>query len=149
MTKWERLESVKRYERMAYAGRAAATDCYSRLAGGGSLSVPISGFAARDMLDCSRDIEHTYLTRLFAEFEMTLRDFWGNQSRRRRAWAAKSLLDRVASYCSMPANPLDNAHVVREFRNYLVHGGPPVTPVPLSLARHYLCAFLSYLPARW
>lgn len=149
MKRDERFEAIKRCQRLAYAGKAAALDSFARLSVGGSLPLPSKGFAIGDMRECSLDIEDTYLIRLFSEFEITLRDFLEKRTGHRKAWKAKHLLDRVASACFIRSDALQKAHSVREFRNFLIHGGPPVASVTLPLARSYLCVFIGYLPPQW
>jgi hypothetical protein len=95
-----------------------------------------------------KNLEGTYVIRLFAEFETGAREYWGAK------WAtdpkAVDLLDGLAARCGIPDTQRDNAHKVRDYRNSLVHermDEPDV--VPIDKARSYLCHFFSYLPPRW
>jgi hypothetical protein len=95
-----------------------------------------------------KNLEGTYVIRLFAEFETGARQYWDAK------WTsdpkAVDLLDGLAARCAIPDTPRDNAHKVRDYRNSLVHermDEPDV--VPIDKARSYLCQFFSYLPPRW
>ncbi|HZK82436.1 MAG TPA: hypothetical protein VFC46_15245 [Humisphaera sp.] len=95
-----------------------------------------------------KNLEGTYIIRLFAEFESGAREYWDAK------WAtdpkAVDLLDGLAARCRIPVMQTDSAHSVRDYRNALVHerdNKPDV--VPIDKARSYLCHFFSYLPPRW
>ena len=103
-----------------------------------------------DLRLCLRNLERTYLVRLFALFEETLRDIWlsfGKNSQPK----TKDLLDGCASRRKIPTSApelLTDAHAVREFRNFIVHGTPaPV--VSLADAKSRLCKFLAHMPESW
>jgi hypothetical protein len=96
----------------------------------------------------SRNLEATYVIRLFAEFETGARQYWGVN------WDTDpktvDLLDGLAARCSIPDTQRDFAHLVRDYRNGLVHEREDKPElVPIALARGYLCHFLSFLPLRW
>jgi hypothetical protein len=96
----------------------------------------------------SRNLEGTYIVRLFAEFETGARQYW-NAVRPTDPKTA-DLLNGIAARCGIPDTQRDNAHFVRDYRNALVHereDQPEV--VPIAVARGYLCHFFSFLPPRW
>lgn len=110
-------------------------------------------FESDDLLPCLRNLESTYLVRLFAEFEACLRLYW-REVRRRPTWktiGAEVLIQSVAAYEGVPDEFVDAVQAVREFRNALVHQPEARETRPLALAecRTRLGRFLSYLPARW
>ncbi len=95
-----------------------------------------------------KNLEGTYVIRLFAEFESGAREYWGVN------WAtdpkAADLLDGLAARCGVPDTQRDNAHQVREYRNSLVHErAEEPNVIPIDEARSYLCHFFSYLPPQW
>lgn len=96
----------------------------------------------------TRNLEGTYVVRLFAEFETGARQYWHtSRSTHPRTGA---LLDGFAARRGIPDVQRDNAHLVRHYRNALVHereDGPQI--VPIDRARNYLCHFFSFLPTQW
>jgi hypothetical protein len=103
----------------------------------------------RDLTRASEDLEATYLTRMFAEFETGLRQFWETLSDTHPK--TKDLLDGLAARCRIGDDQRSNAHRVREYRNSLMHEreDEDVDPVPIAEARGYLCTFFSFLPREW
>ena len=96
----------------------------------------------------SKNLEGTYIIRLFAEFETGARQYWAAN------WdtdpKTSDLLNGLAARRGVPDTQRDNAHSVREYRNALVHereDQPQV--VSIDAARSYLCHFFSFLPAQW
>jgi hypothetical protein len=80
------------------------------------------GLGQRDYLEFAQNREATYLVRLFAE----------------------------SSRCRMPNERVSDAHLVRVYRNSIVHDeSEPATPLSLAEARRFLCRFFSFLPEHW
>jgi hypothetical protein len=103
----------------------------------------------RDLTRASDMLEGTYLTRMFAEFETGLRLFWDTiQDTNPRA---RDLLDGLAARRGVPDEDRDNAHLVREYRNSLVHEreDEDLEPIPIARARSHLCTFFKRLPLEW
>lgn len=144
----DRILQIKSCEQMCYAGKAATAYFYSICYTDPSQLQRESMFRLRDIRDCYEDLETTYLIRLFAVFEVTVRDYWRDGCGRKSYPLVKTLLNRAASQCYMQYDVLSNAHSVRDYRNSLVHGGA-AKAMTLSEARGYLCIFLSYLPFEW
>ena len=101
-----------------------------------------------EIVTASKNLEGTYLIRLFAEFETGARQYWSE------IWDTDpktvDLINGLAARCGTPDTQRDNAHLVREYRNSLVHereDRPEV--VSVAVARGYLCHFFSFLPPRW
>lgn len=60
------------------------------------------------------------------------------------------LSNSIASRLGIDHRELANAHLVREYRNALVHERDDrPDPVPLIDAEKHLCRFFSYLPDEW
>jgi hypothetical protein len=106
-------------------------------------------FQVRDIRDCALDLEDTYLVRAFAVFEITLRDYWAKRMRRQTHPKAEHLLKGVAARCHHPSEDLGRAHAVRDYRNWLLHGGVKPEMVTMAEARSSMCKFLSQLPRTW
>ncbi len=101
-----------------------------------------------EIVVASRNLEGTYVIRLFAEFESGARQYWDAN------WGTDprtvDLLNGLAARCGIPDTQRDNAHCVRDYRNGLVHQREDKPEeVPIAAARHYLCHFFSFLPQRW
>jgi hypothetical protein len=101
-----------------------------------------------EIVVASEHLEGTYVIRLFAEFETGARHYWGAN------WGTDprtaDLLDGLAARCGIPDTQRDNAHLVRDYRNGLVHQREEKPEaVPIAMARHYLCHFFSFLPRQW
>jgi hypothetical protein len=73
----------------------------------------------RDLARASDALEGTYLVRMFAEFETGLRLYW--DSLRDTNPRTVDLLNSLAGQRGIPDDQRDNAHLVREYRNSLVH----------------------------
>ena len=101
-----------------------------------------------EIVVASRNLEGTYIVRLFAEFETGARQYWDAN------WATEprtaDLLNGLAARRGMSDEQRESAHRVREYRNSLVHereDGAEV--VSMAEARHVLCRFFSFLPGQW
>ncbi|MCI0464288.1 MAG: hypothetical protein L0Z62_45720 [Gemmataceae bacterium] len=102
----------------------------------------------RHLVEAEKALEGTYLIRLFAEFETGLRLFWDTV--RDTNSRTRDLLDGVAALRVIPDEQRNNAHEVRAYRNSLVHEREEeVEPIPIAVARGYLCRFFSFLPYEW
>ncbi|HET6882414.1 MAG TPA: hypothetical protein VFI31_19770 [Pirellulales bacterium] len=102
----------------------------------------------REIVRASQRLEGTYVVRLFAEFETGSRQYWEAN------WPTfpktVDLLDGLAARCGVPDTLRDDAHLVRDYRNSLVHEREEKTEaVPMATARGYLCRFFSFLPLEW
>jgi hypothetical protein len=107
-----------------------------------------TGLRVRDIRDCANDLEDTYLVRAYAVFEITLRDYWENRIRNTHP-KAEQLINGVAARCTTLSDELRDAHAVREYRNWLVHGGAMPAKVTMAQAKSYMNKFLRHLPSSW
>jgi hypothetical protein len=101
----------------------------------------------REIVKASRNLQGTYIIRLFAEFETGARQFWATIKDTFPKTA--DLLDGLAARRRIPVLQRDNAHLVREYRNTLVHEPEDKPEIAIAEARSYLCTFFSFLPPRW
>jgi hypothetical protein len=137
---------IKAVERQYAAVRLAA----SRLLDAGRRDPTIlkGNVEYRHIVEADRDLEGTYIIRLFAEFETGLRHFW--DSARDTNPRTRDLLEGVAAMRVIPDEQKDAAHAVREYRNSLVHEREEeVERIPIAVARGHLCRFFSFLPPQW
>jgi len=146
--KWDGMLSIKHCESMCLAGRFATGYVHTICQRDPGLIPRGNAFSIQSVRDCHDDLEDTYFIRLFAVFEWILRDFWRRSVRRRSEPHVQDLINGVAARCYVRADSLERAHVVRERRNALVHGGEAAA-VTLSEARSHLCIFLRDLPREW
>src|SRR5580704_12080040 len=91
----------------------------------------------REIVAASKNLEGTYIIRLFAEFETGARQYWAAN------WATDpktvDLLSGLAARREIPETQRDNAHLVREYRNALVHvREEKPEEVSIAVARSYL-----------
>jgi hypothetical protein len=105
-------------------------------------------FQTRHFRAASAQLEGTYLIRLFAEFESSLRLFWAIF--RSSQPKTRDLIDGVAALTGVSIAEKFDAHSVRLYRNNLIHEhDDQIVAVRLSEARHFLCQFFRRLASRW
>ena len=110
--------------------------------------------AAREHLkDAHRNLEGTYIVRLFAAFEAALRSY--DRSRHnapdRRTDAAVMIAEIGGKRNrGIPQGDRDQANAVRRVRNYWAHESDnDPGPMTMDVARASLHKFLSHLPDEW
>ena len=100
-----------------------------------------------------RNLEGTYLVRLFAEFESALRSY--DRARHNDPTLktdASILIDMIGGRRGqgISANVRQGAHAVRRVRNHWAHERDATPePMPIAEARARLQVFLSWLPEEW
>lgn len=148
-SKFEWLDRLKAVEREHAAIRFAID--YLLIAVGQDPTALDRNLRVRDVHESAQRLEGTYTIRLFAEFESGLRTFWVASRGQHPPSRAKDLLDGVASKRKIPHDRSHNAHLVREYRNSLVHEREDDVSSPVSIAqsRSHLCHFLNFLPIEW
>lgn len=101
-----------------------------------------------EIVVASENLEGTYIVRLFTEFETGVRQYWVVNWDTHPKTA--DLLDGLAARRGVPETQRTNAHLVRDYRNALVHEREEeAKPIPIAVARGYLCHFFSFLPPHW
>ncbi|HVC97982.1 MAG TPA: hypothetical protein VND64_30200 [Pirellulales bacterium] len=103
--------------------------------------------------DADRNLEGTYLVRLFAAFEAALRSY--DRARHNdptRNEHASVLIDTIGGRRGqgISAAVRGGAHAVRLVRNYWAHENDTMpAPMTMAAARARLQKFLSWLPEEW
>lgn len=144
-----RLDRIDAIAREYQAARLAVTMLNKTIAAD-SGSLKKERLTPADAQNVADNLEGTYLLRLFAEFEAGVRHAWVTFFKQSTIPPMRDLIDAVAARRRIPESERANAHLVREYRNSLVHeGDEDVEPIPLKLAKSYLCTFFSRLPPDW
>lgn len=102
----------------------------------------------RNLQRADRNLETTYIVRLFVEFEGILRlVLLTHDPRQRVSREAYNWINRAAHLFSIPDRVRDDVHDAREFRNSVVHpGGVRIASLSIRQARSVLNRFLKPLP---
>lgn len=149
--KYDLLGRVKAVEREHTALRFT-TDHALRSLGEGGVELE-EELKRLDVYRASERLEGTYIIRLFSEFEVAMKTILRERKIKKIPRDAKPLINRVASCVKFSGPILDNAHVVREYRNKLVHnlvyGIPDDQMMTIRAVTSYLCTYLSRSVARW
>ncbi|MBP3955845.1 hypothetical protein J8F10_11170 [Gemmata sp. G18] len=149
MKRQERIERVRAIEREFWAAAFAANLLDEALQKDSGL-LAAEAFKVPDVRNWKKNLEGTYLIRMFAEFEATLRDVWARFFKRDTHPRMVDLIDAIAGYQFVPDDVIDGAHAVRRYRNSLVHeGGEEAATLPFGHARSFLGSYLSRLPTDW
>ncbi len=141
---WQtRIKSVER----EYLVMRQAADRFQQQSWDDS-AILTSQFGHSDINKASKNLESTYVMRLFAEFESGARQYW------EETWntepRTKDLLDGLAARCHIPDTEKNNGHSIRKYRNSLVHEREDdQVAVSIIVVRRYLCRFFSFLPQQW
>jgi len=111
-------------------------------------TILIADLRRGEIVTASRNLEGTYIMRLFAEFETGARQYWD------ATWGTDiktfDLFEALAARRTIPDTDLQNGHQVRDYRNSLVHEREDQPEsLEVAVARKYLCTFFSYLPMQW
>jgi hypothetical protein len=98
---------------------------------------------------CVKNLQITYLARLFAEFEGVLRDYWCNGCHKRTRPAMETLMDRLAAYRTVHSDDLHDAHEVRDYRNDVIHHHLQDPRFDLLECQSRLARYVRWLPLKW
>ncbi|MDR3633852.1 MAG: hypothetical protein P4L84_08595 [Isosphaeraceae bacterium] len=105
-------------------------------------------FKYRDIARASGMLEATYTILLIAEFETGLRMYW--ETIRSTHPKTEDLLNGLAARLGIPNQLIEDAHLVREYRNDLIHEREDIGhPISIDASRDHLCAFFYRLPPNW
>lgn len=102
----------------------------------------------------AENLEATYIIRIYAEFEATLRDSWRTHRGQDTHPKMYQLVNEAIPDQTFSQDVIDSANDVREFRNHLVHArdDEPVDRIMIFTvpqAKSHLCAYLGRLNATW
>jgi len=112
-------------------------------------AVLAGGLRLRDVETASDRLEGTYIIRLFAEFETSLRHFMTDFGYRMPR-QVESLISRVRDRANVAKDHALRAHEVRVYRNTLVHDRlEPAPSISVREATSCLGTFLSWLQRMW
>ena len=150
--RFEWHEHIKSVEGEYQAARAAVDRLKAGLLAAPN-SVQISDEARAHLREADRNLEGTYLVRLFAAFEAALRSYdrarYNDPTRDEKA---SVLIDMTGGRRGQGISTAvrAGAHVVRRVRNYWAHESD-ATPEPMTIAdaRARLQKYLSWLPDEW
>lgn len=141
----EWIDRIKAAQRAWEVMRFASDSLQQRISGDPTL-LPAS-FSMRDLSTAIAELEGTYVVRLFAEFEAGLRQYWATT--RSTHPRTRDLIDGIAAARAIPHDSINDVHVIREYRNGIVHEREEITSTAMDVCQRHLCIFFSRLPDRW
>jgi hypothetical protein len=147
LSRFECHERIKAVEREFFSARIAVDRLQS--AAVADPTVLGRGPKPKDLVAAGTNLEGTYVIRMFAEFESTIRSYWRTIHPQAHP-TVSVLLNRVGDRRQIPTDAIAAAQGVREYRNCLVHErdqGPQAVAIPD--ARGHLQRFLARLPEKW
>ena len=100
-----------------------------------------------------KNLEATYIIRIYAEFEAGLRDYWLTYWKQTTRPKMFQLINHAIPTQHFPRDTIDNADGVREYRNFLVHDiedepGEDIV-VTVQEAKKHLCAYIACFDPAW
>jgi hypothetical protein len=96
----------------------------------------------------------TYLIRMYAEYEATVRDYWRTHLGQQSYPTMHDLVNHAIPNQRFPRDWIDDANGVRVYRNFLVHevdDEPPEDMLTFTIeeAKKHLCAYVSCFDRNW
>lgn len=112
------------------------------------------GWEPRAGVAFTENLETTYLIRIYAEFEPTLRDYWLTYRGQTTRPRMHQLVNQAIPDQSFSQDVIDSADDVREYRNFLVHDTDDepeedVVIFTVQQAKSHLCTYISRLDPSW
>jgi hypothetical protein len=102
-----------------------------------------------EMQNLLRELHDVYFVRMFACFELSLRNYWRKSVRDTKPFT-QQLLSSIAGRRGVPQDALDAVQEIREFRNYLIHEEVDVKKrFTIDEASSHLNSYVSRLPLEW
>ena len=108
-----------------------------------------AGVTSGKLARCARNLEATYVIRLFSEFEGILLSYWQGGLGRRTRPKVHVLIERIADIRKCDSTTRADAHEVQEYRNDIIHEQLRDARLTLQQCQNQLDVFLSWLPPRW
>jgi hypothetical protein len=145
-TRIERMKSVEREYRVAIVARDALIEALQA----DPSTLTNQGLEQADFLALRRNLDSTYLIRLFAEFETGLREYWKQRMRKTTVPRVADLITSISSNRDVHHRDMARVDEVRKYRNKLVHEeDSEAQVVEMREARKFLCIFFGKLPEDW
>jgi len=108
-----------------------------------------SGLELNALRDLSRELHDVYFVRMFSCFESSIRHFWRETVKNTKP-PTKQLVNSVADKRGIPDDIKVTVHEIRDFRNYLIHGGHEIVRrFTIKEASQTLNKYLARLPLDW
>lgn len=101
-----------------------------------------------ELTRCARNLEVTFVLRVFAEFEAVLRNFWVATVRTTRP-DMMPLMNAIAARLGIGPDDLAGAHRIRDFRNDIIHENLRDARFTFSECLKALNTYLRWLPLNW
>lgn len=107
------------------------------------------GITNDELARCARNLEVTFVLRLFSDFEAILRDYWRTGMGRRTEPEMRRLMDSIAARRVMNADDLRLAHHIREYRNDVIHERLRDPRFDFPTCARAIGKYLFWLPEEW
>src|SRR5665213_1825987 len=107
-----------------------------------------NGVGEGELKRCAKNLEVTYVLRLFSEFEAILRDYWSAIGRKSKPQIG-TLINRVAAIRKIAPADLSQVHDVRDFRNDVIHENVRNMRLSFDVCKRNIGIFIKWLPVDW
>ena len=146
-----RIRRIKLIEVEYLATRFSMSRLLADMTRDSTILQPVSPVKPRDVRGAALRLESTFIVRVFAEFETSLRFHWSSTRPTDPPYRTQDLINGVAARNRIAERTKENAHIVRCYRNNLLHldSDPVQESLDITDTRQYLCQFLSFLPRDW
>jgi HAMP domain-containing protein len=104
---------------------------------------------ATEIQRCRKNLEITFVIRLFSEFEAILREYWRNGLSRPTEPPMFDLMESIARRQDMNASDLAAAHGIREYRNDIIHESLRDGRFDFRTCLGDLSKYIRWLPGQW
>jgi hypothetical protein len=108
-----------------------------------------NGVTGDELKRCARNLQVTFVLRLFAEFEAILRDFWAKGIGRTSEPDMRPLMESIARRRGMTDGDLTRANEIREYRNRIIHENLRDDRFGFPECLRALGLYLKWLPLKW
>jgi hypothetical protein len=113
------------------------------------MAAKLGGVTETELLRCARNLEITYVLRLFSTFEAILRDYWLIGVGRRTEPEMRRLMNSIAARRGVNADDLALANEIREYRNDIIHENLNDGRLDFYQCLRGISLFLRWLPVEW
>ena len=109
----------------------------------------IDGVTGEELKRCARNLEITFVLRLFAEFEAILRNFWLHGVGKATEPEMRVLMESIGRRRGMSDEDLAHAHEIRKYRNDIIHENLRNARFAFPECLRILGLFLRWLRLQW